>query len=196
MSGVPDQVKDQTEIGKSVITAQFEPDSEQSRADRALFFATAVSMFCAKGIQALIAHCEKGSGQENLTSQISETTQGEAIKELVCLTLLIALLEQSNEEAPWLKSYFADCYKVTDQLFPLPLASSVVASAQGLGPEDICQISSMNLCYKLGLGATVEDASIYIGQLLTKSQGFRSELLRFTLTSPMDELDQYIKDSR
>lgn len=178
--------------------SQLNSSQIQSKAEATVpfFFATAVSMFCTKGIQALVAHCEKGSGQDNLIGQISETTQGEAIKELVCLTLLIAHLEQNNDEASWLKPYFDDCYKVADQLFSNPLATSIVAGAQGLPPEDICQLSSMNLCHKLGLGATVEDASIYLGELLMKSRGFRSELLLFALRSPMNELDQYIQDSR
>jgi len=174
------------------VTPEFEPGSDESRRDRALFFATALSIFCAKAIRSLIAHCEKGSGKANLVSDIPDSVQSEAIKELVCITLLVALLEQKEREAPWLKRYFEDCWKVTDQLFSSPPTQQVVEALQGMGPEDLCQIGSMNLCVKLGLGSTVEDASIYIAGLLANSQSFRAELLLFGLGAPVAELDKYI----
>jgi hypothetical protein len=184
---------DQASSGKFVqVTQEFEPTSDESRRDRSLFFATALSIFCAKAIRALIHHCEKGSGQTNLMSKIPEEVQSEAIKELVCITLQVALLEQQEKEAPWLKQFFDDCWKVADQLFNVPSTTNILKNVSGMEPEDVCQIGSMNLCHKLGLGSTVEDASIYIAGLLANSQTFRGELLLFGLGAPMAELDKYI----
>jgi hypothetical protein len=184
---------EQASSGKFVhITPDFEPASDESRRDRALFFATALSIFCAKAIRSLIAHCEKGSGKANLMSDIPDDVQSEAIKELVCITLLVALLEQKERETEWLKRYFEDCWKVADQLFSSPPTPVILEALSGLAPDDLCQIGSMNLCVKLGLGSTVEDASIYIAALLASSQSFRAELLLFGLGAPIGELDKYI----
>src|SRR5215469_11831172 len=132
---------DQASSGKFVqVTQEFEPVSDESRRDRALFFATALSIFCAKAIRALIHHCEKGTGKKDLMSGIPEEVQSEAIKELVCITLLVALLEQQEREAPWLRQYFDDCWKVADQLFGAPPTETVLNNLSGLEPEDLCQI--------------------------------------------------------
>jgi len=184
---------EQASSGKSIhVTPDFQPASDESRRDRALFFATAVSIFCAKAIKSLITHCEKGSGKTNLMADIPDDVQSEAIKELVCITLLVALMEQQERETVWLKAFFEDCWKVTDQLFSAPPTHMVVDALSGLGPEDLCQIGSMNLSVKLGLGGTVEDASIYIAALLAGSESFRAELLLFGLGAPIAELDKYI----
>jgi hypothetical protein len=171
------------------VSSDFQPESDESRRDRALFFATALSIFCAKVIRSFISHCQP---TEANPVDISEVTQGHSIKELVCITLLLALYEQQERESDWLKLFFKECWGRTDQLFGEPKSEDVISQASGLEGDDLCQITSMTLCHKLGLGSTVQDASIYISQLLANSMRFRSELLIFSLGAPLEELDEYI----
>jgi len=173
------------------VSPDFQPESDESRRDRALFFATALSIFCAKVIRSFISHCQPDEANPNPVD-VSEVDQGQAIKELVCVTLLLALYEQQERESEWLKLFFKECWGRTDQLFNEPKSEDIISKVTGLEGDDLCQITSMTLCHKLGLGSTVEDAAIYISQLLVNSMRFRSELLIFSLGAPLEELDEYI----
>jgi hypothetical protein len=183
---------DQTTSGQFVhVTGEFEPRSDEMRRDRALFYATALSIFSAKIVRSFIAHCQKSS--PNGAPAIADQTQSEAIKELACVLLLLALTEQREKQASWLNQFFDLTWNHTDKLFPQPQSRAILHSSKDFEPNLLSQITSMNLCHKLGLGSTSEDAAIYIDQLLENSQRFRGELLVFALAAPLDELDKYIQ---
>jgi len=170
-------------------------DKEQMRR-RALYYATAISMDCAEMLSVYMAHC-KGAKFHERNGAMTEPKIEEnkrAIKELVCQSIYLMLVEQGGNECPnWLKEFARWSWAAADKLMSEPSSKSVMDKYKSFaGIEDNCQATSFNLCSQLALGDTKPDALVMLGQLLEARKEERIKHLSIALSESLDSLDKRI----
>jgi hypothetical protein len=173
-------------------------DETDSRA-RILFLTAGIGILSSKLLKEYMDHCDEavinlGTKPESGTTmeQYSAT-----VKELLTIGIWLTLFEQADHEIPtWFKEFVINCHAVADRVQPNPTAKETDEKYNLNAPiPEICTEVAINLCMQLNLGATANDALIYLGELLQKAKPERAELLEFALTQPVAALDQRIKQS-
>jgi hypothetical protein len=172
------------------------PQTPRDEADRALFFATALGVHCSRTLKEYVEHCEQGvSG--GYKSDLNSAEFNNSVKELLSISIWLTLFEHDDgANVEWFKEFIIKSLNFADRLHPEPTSRSVMQSYDfGEGVMDTCQLASMNICHRLRLGATAPDAALHLGMLLMNAAPTRDELLRFSLTKTLDELDKRIHEA-
>jgi hypothetical protein len=164
---------------------------------RALFFATALGISCSNLLKLYIEGCREKANREGnasgATVEHSGPEFGAAVKELLCVSVWLTLLEQDSKVPDWMRNFALEAMADADKLYADPPARSVMESYDITGgAESLFDAASLMLCTKLGLGSSSQDALIYLGQLLRDAKLDRSLLLATALRAPKDELDAKI----
>lgn len=180
------------------------PATERESAERALFFATINGMESTRLLREYMNVCEQEfrSNAANSNTPLPEVTQeefAEAVKELLCFSIWLALYEHAEAEADppeWFKIFILQSIGLSDKLYAIPSATEVGDKYPlSEGVEMACQLLSMNMAHKLKLGATAPGASLHLASLVQNNEQVRAELMRIALTETIESLDNIIHES-
>jgi hypothetical protein len=179
------------------ITEKHRPADDTEFRARVLFLTAGIGILGSKLLKDYIDHCDKASGTDTETSLTMEQ-YSVTVKELLTISIWLTLFEQAATRTlpMWFKDFVLACHNVADKVQPKPTSKETDDKYNFESPiPEICQQVSINLCMQLNLGATANDALIYLGDLLLQAKPERAELLEFALTQPVAALDKRIKES-
>ncbi len=185
------------QTGSFQVLEQHRPSDEPDRRARELFLTAGVGILCSKILKEYMDHCEQASTEGKTHKATTMEQYSATVKELLTISIWLTLFEQATQELPtWFKEFIIDCHAIADKVQPKPPAAETNRKYNMNSPvTEICTEVSISLCMELDLGATANDALIYLGDLLAGAQANRAELLEFALTQPVAALDQRIKQS-
>jgi hypothetical protein len=189
LTGIRESLLDQ-------LSADIQPKTDKEWKERALFFTAALALSCSKILHEYIVHCEEvvDKGQQKPSHLMTTDEHNAAVKELLCVSILLTRLDHDLEnKLPWLKDFYFECFLAADKLLTSPKSSLIIPQYDSMpSSEDAASMASMNLCHKLRTGTTSVDASIFLGTLLQRYSKERSSLLYSSFTEPIDQLDKRI----
>lgn len=180
------------------------PATERESAERALFFATINGMESTRLLREYMNVCEQEfhSNEANKNVPLPEVSQeefAEAVKELLCFSIWLALYEHAEAQADppeWFKVFILQSIGLSDKLYAIPSATEVGDKYPlSEGVEMACQLLSMNMAHKLKLGATAPAASLHLSSLVQNNERVRAELMHISLTESIESLDNIIHES-
>ncbi len=182
------------------VTEQHRPPDEQDRRARVLFMTAAIGILSSQILKNYMDHCDEATAASENHKVHPNTTMEQysaTVKELLTINIWLALFEQANQELPtWFKELIIDCHSIADKVQPQPTAKETNEKYNLNSPiPEICTQVAINLCLQLNLGATANDALIYLGELMLQAKSQRAEILEFALTQPVAALDKRIKES-
>ncbi len=180
------------------------PASERESAERALFFATINGMESTRLLREYMNVCEQefhaNEANKNMPMpDISQNEFAEAVKELLCFSIWLALYEHAEAQTDppeWFKIFILQAIGLSDKLYPTPSATEIgdkYPLAEGV--DMACQLLSMNMAHKLKLGATAPGASLHLSSLVQNNERVRAELMQIALTESIASLDTIIHES-
>ncbi len=179
------------------VSFDLEPKSREDRWERAIFFATIISIECARLLVHCLNYCQAGAGAKGSQSQGDMVRRREALKEITCQSIFLSLVEQDGIDAPaWLKEFVADSLAVSDKICAQPQSETIqkkYAAASGI--EGNCLSTALNVCHYLAMGEKKEDAVIYLSDCLKEQAPLRAACLSFALKASLSDRDQVIKDA-
>ncbi|HEY9788482.1 MAG TPA: hypothetical protein V6D17_24040 [Candidatus Obscuribacterales bacterium] len=199
MTQAPDENAAMTLLAKLEEVA---PDDPQELRHRALYYATVLGVRCVKLVTEYVDYClspsETGEKPEFKRSDLSQEVHHEAVKELLGLSIWLTMVDQLGGNVPkWLREFFLECWALADKLYPKPSSREIMQTYNtNLRVKDVCQSISSRLCYKLGLGNTKGDACLILGELLWEAGPVRADLLLFSLSQPLEVLDEDVNSLR
>jgi len=178
-----------------VVRETHRPQQGQDLGARALFLTAGLGILCSRLLKLYLDHCESDGKKAEPAIKMEEYTA--CVKELLSISIWLVLFEQIGNDVPeWFKDFTVNCHSIADKVQPQPTAKDIQSRyALGSPIADICMQLSINLCMQLRLGATTNDAMLYLGELVLRAKPERNELLEFALTQPLTSLDERIKQS-
>lgn len=187
-----------TSSGDFRVTDEHRPTEENDYRARVLFLTAGLGILCSKILKEYMDHCDKAvvdSGNHKVQPNMTMEDYSAAVKELLAVSIWLTLFEQANHPIPdWFKRFVLDCQTVADKVQPKPTTEEINKKYNLNSPLiELCTEVSINICNQLNLGATANDAMIYISELLTNTKDDRRQLLQFGLTQPVAALDARIK---
>jgi hypothetical protein len=181
------------------ILDQHRPVDETDSRARILFLTAGIGILSSKLLKDYMDHCDAAVIDLGPKSETAITMEqySATVKELLTIGIWLTLFEQADHEIPqWFKEFVIGCHAVADKVQPKPTAKETDERYDLNAPiPEICTEVAINLCMQLNLGATANDALIYLGELLMTAKPARAELLEFALTQSVPALDQRIKES-
>ncbi|HEY9713429.1 MAG TPA: hypothetical protein V6C72_08155 [Chroococcales cyanobacterium] len=176
------------------------PQTPEEQQARALFLTAGLGILCSKTLKAYMDHCDRerltDPGQKGVKQDMTMDQYSQAVKELLGISIWLTLFEQvaAGGVPEWFKEFIVICHAISDKVYATPTAKEIQTKYDLNMPlNEVCQQASINLCLQLDLGGTVNDALIYLGELLERGKQNRIELLTFALTEPLSKLDERIK---
>ena len=187
--------------------AQKMPDDEKSK--RALYFCVQLARHCLELIQQLVSDfrpvkVEGGgtspqvlqAGGNGTSPQMLEAEYRHVVKELLALSILMTLVQQSREgdRSEWLDNFFQRVFSSADHIYSKPTCEAVF---ELYAPEaqlsDMCLAIAMSLGYKMHLPSDNE-VTMGVGLRLFEAQHDRSTILRDALKAAAGDLDGLVRE--
>lgn len=197
-----------------LVTDLHEPQTPEQMRKRSFWFATALGIDCANVLTAYANYCQNisnGSAEEQLKSIVSiengRTVDKEgndflkkreiAVKEMICQSIFMTLLEQGGIDAPeWMSTFAMQAWQAADRIYAEPTSKEVMDKYKDLKTvEDNAQATSASICLSLGLGNSKEDAMVRLGWLLQMRRKNRMNLLHTALSARPQELERKILEA-
>jgi len=181
------------------VSDDLKPKSSEEFGDRYAYYTSAILYACTDLIQSGILAFRDGQFgnalQLSATRDFTDEEFGSAVKELCCVSIYLAVLEQGGEAAPpWLVEFLFASLRATDKLAHGPRSREIMQMHEfTAGIEAICQDAAIGACRSLGLGEASLKAAEPIESYLKSNAPYRAELLRFALTEPVEALQQHIQ---
>lgn len=174
------------------------PKDDEDLSQRALFFSTALALFCSKMLRDYIDYCEAPLLKKSARTEIPYISKKDfqnSVKELLSICLWETLLEESANEIPdWFKTFIVRCHEASEGMIPVPSGKEVMARYDFTeGIQQVFELVSFNICTKLKLGYSCEDALVRLGTMFSASRQERTGLLNFALTEPLGILQLEIQ---
>ena len=176
---------------------RLQPSDQEDAVRRALFYCHALQSYCKKQVDALIEHGLAGDFGGEVAAVCEAGIPGwsleRALKELTCISLHLAGLDQASENPPaWLMDFLFESLGEADLLFPEPSAAEVIQQHGSWKEERMTHDAAVSICLSLGFGEKSEQAALPISDFLTGARPYRSELLVFALSQPPEVLRHHL----
>ncbi len=182
------------------VTNDLQPVDRGDMEQRAIYLASAFFIGAADSIKNYIQTCRQGTLGEKLkkatTRDFPPTDFFPALKELTCLNIYIAMLEQGGIGVPeWLNLFFGISMRATDKLYPTTSAKEIMQMHEFVaGKHDICIEGAVSICRRMRIDPTcLKDAVEPLRNFLDTCDSYRGEVLRYALTQPADVLRSTLK---
>jgi hypothetical protein len=182
------------------VTEKHRPTDDTDFRARVLFLTAGIGILGSRLLKEYIDHCDQAVKESGSTAETGITMEqySVTVKELLTISIWLTLFEQAATRTlpAWFKDFVLACHNVADKVQPKPTSRETDEKYNLEAPvSEICTELAINVCMQLNLGATANDALIYLGELLTQAKPERAELLEFALTQPVAALDKRIKES-
>lgn len=192
---------------------RLEPADDEDRLRRALFYCHCLHLYSKRTIELLLNRCDAGEFGPTLQERVPQLTDWQlesAYKLITCIHAHMAGLDHCAEDTPpWVLDFFSDIARETDELFPTPAAFDVIQKHGSWKREkmvrDVAAHTSEILKFTEAEGAPAGTAELctsgshndefnaQLGQFLIDSASYRSELLLFALSQPIEALRRHLE---
>ncbi|HEY9867749.1 MAG TPA: hypothetical protein V6D08_00960 [Candidatus Obscuribacterales bacterium] len=180
------------------VTPDLMPQSKEEEAERAAYVAAVLAAGCADFVQGFLLDCRNGLMGEALQKaagrELSDNEFSAAVKELTCITIYLTVVEHGGEAAPsWLSRFLFIALRATDKIVPQPRAREIMQTHEFVsGSEDIALDASVSACRAMGFGDAAAHAAVPIQIFLLQNTAYRSDVLRYALTQPLEALRAHV----
>jgi len=178
------------------IPDDWEPVDEDRGQQRALFLCHAIDGHVRQNLVLLLSKCRDGaygkSVQQSLQKQVNEWVLAAVIKQITCVSIHRAWLEQGGDEAPdWLLSFALVSQQETDEICAQPEASELIEGIEQLQFDEIIPALFDKTCQDLGFNGE-DEASDFLCALILSTCDLTRELLLLSLSQPLDSLHRHL----
>ena len=180
------------------VSDRLKPKNQEESAQRALFLATALALAVSRLLNEYVNHCSKSHLAKTgspLELGFAQEQFNAVAKEILSVSVWLSIFENIDDELPdWLKAMIVQCLRLADRLRENPTSKEVMNKYDmTIGVAPTCELLSINVCSALNLGATADDALVYLRDRLLNDAQLRRQYLYWALTEPIEELDKRIK---
>ena len=171
------------------------PGLESELKRRALYFCTALGINSARIIRQALSGWAVKYGASTANREWSSTELSQAVKELLCVELVLVLEDYGGERAPpWLTQFILLTLAYVDEFYP-GLKSTEIADA--CKKEVDSRVLSTHVIMRIVDRLSLDTGSAMVVAAALEStfgeeRDVKAEVLGFALTQPLDLLDEQI----
>lgn len=169
-----------------------EPENEVDFQAKAQILQESMRKFCQNFLSNYLEDGRNGKNGKTLSRALSKSSKDESthelvvLKELVCASLFISVLDQGNvDELPkWLQSFLGHSFIRSDEIIDTPKAEQIAYTYAEMEDYEICKLIAERATRALGVGNYCDSAVLPIYQFLYQSGAERRELIENALSAP------------
>lgn len=172
------------------------PTGPEDQLRRALFYCHSLHQYAKRSLEVLIARGDSGEFGPQIQQQVPLLTDWQlesSYKLLTCISLHMTGLDNSGETtSAWLLEFFSDAASETDELFASPTAMSVIQKHGSWKRDRMIRDVATNVSEILQFSKENELFNQQLEQFLVGTASYRSELLLFALSQPLEALRRHL----
>lgn len=172
------------------ISSGLEPKNDSDFQNKAQILQNSMRKFCQNFLSRYLEDGRNGINGNSLRIALSRGSDDSAakeslvLKELVCASLFIAVLDQGDvDEVPkWLQSFLGHSFIRSDQIIELPKAESIAYTYGEMEDYEICKKVAERAVKSLGVNSYCDEAVLPLYQFLYRSGAQRRDLIQEVLS--------------
>ncbi len=181
---------------QQIAIERLQPAQAEDQLRRALFYCHCLHQYSKRTLELLISRCDSGEFGLQIQEQVpllSDSQLESSYKLLTCISLHMTGLDNSGETASdWLLEFFSDAASETDELFESPTAMSIIQKHGSWKRDRMIHDVANNVCEILKFSEGNEAFNQQLEQFLVETASYRSELLLFALSQPIEALRRHL----
>jgi hypothetical protein len=177
----------------ATITAAMEPDRDAG-SSRLAFLARACTEVCSRALTVEMARAragEYGDAVKAAAAQpLTNSQQFAAIKNLTAAFIYLMMVDYVPMSPEWLQGFLSTTARSLDRILEGPTVREILMSHSGVTGYGICQEAASETCRALNMQKVSAQFSPALETFLENSKSLRTELLMYSLTEPLEELEK------
>lgn len=183
-------------LAQQIAIERLQPAGSEDQLRRALFYCHCLHQYSKRTLELLIIRCDNGEFGPLVQEQVpllSASQLESCYKLLTCISLHMTGLDNSLDSASdWLLEFFSAAAGETDELFESPTAMSIIQKHGSWKRDKMIHDAATDVCQILNFSEDNESFHQQLEQFLVETASYRSELLLFALSQPIEALRRHL----